>query len=321
MSIPRRHHYLPQFYLAGFTPSGRKDDLLHVLDMRTGRCWKSKPIGVASQLDYYRLDQDAFDPFAFEKGLSRFEGQAAATLKEVLAQRAIPDFEHRLTLINFIASTAIRVPSQRNMLAEAKKQVATMALQLAVSSPERWEALTSRMKAAGQLVGDVSYEEVRDFAMDESRYTIELSQEALIETTFKALDSIIPLLLDRKWSIALAGDGAGDFICCDDPVARHWSISQHPPIVPGFSLRHSFIVMPLDRRTALLGEWEGEEEVFTIGRQGVAELNSLIMHSASRFLFLPSQDIYWLTQDGRIAGEEELMAWYKAHPTGEESGR
>jgi hypothetical protein len=34
---PRRHHFLPQFYLAGFTPSGRRDDELWALSLKDGR--------------------------------------------------------------------------------------------------------------------------------------------------------------------------------------------------------------------------------------------------------------------------------------------
>lgn len=314
MSTPRRHHYLPQFYLAGFTPSGQKDDFLHVLDMETGKAWKSRPAGVAHQSDYYRLDEGAPDPFAFEKGLSQFEGQAAATLKIVLAQQCIPDFDHRVTLMNLIALSAIRVPSQRNMLADAQKRLAKLTSQLMVNTPETWEGLKARANAAGYEVGDIPYGEMRDFILDESRYTIELSREGQIMTMFEALDAIIPLLLDRKWSMAIAGEGAGDFICCDDPVARHWTIDEHPPIVPGFGLKHSFIVVPLDRKTALIGEWEGDEEIFETDQRGVAQINSLIMASAGRFIFFSNEDFRWFTNDGRVAEAGELVEWYKAHP-------
>jgi hypothetical protein len=314
LSTPRRHHYLPQFYLAGFTPSGQKDDFLHVLDKETGKTWKSRPAGVAHQSDYYRLDEGAPDPFAFEKGLSQFEGEAAATLKAVLSQQCIPDFDHRVTLMNLIALSAIRVPSQRNILADAQRRLFQLTTQLMVSTPEAWEALKARAKAAGHEVGNIPYEEMRDFIMDESLYTIELSREGQILTTFKALDAIIPLLLNRKWSIAIAGEGAGNFICCDNPVARHWTIDKHPPIVPGFGLKHSYIVMPLDRKTALIGEWGGEEEVFETDRRGVAQLNSLVLAAADRFVFYPNEDTPWFTNDGRVTEAGALVEWYKARP-------
>ena len=32
VDYPRRHHYIPKFYLAGFNSSGKKNDFLFVLD-------------------------------------------------------------------------------------------------------------------------------------------------------------------------------------------------------------------------------------------------------------------------------------------------
>ncbi|MDB5100890.1 MAG: hypothetical protein JWM80_5311 [Cyanobacteria bacterium RYN_339] len=314
MSEPRRHHYLPQFYLAGFTPRGSKDDHLQVLDLQTGKTWRAKPASVAHQNDYYRLDDGAPDPFALEKGLANFEGQAADALKGVLGEKQIGDFERRVVLVNFIALMALRVPSQRNILADFKKRTSVMLMQTMVSTPEVWERVKARAHADGVNVGDVSYERMRDFAMDTSRYTIELSREALIQTIFGPLDKIIPLLLERRWSIAIAAAGAGAFVCCDTPVARHWTIDDHPPFVPGFGLKHSHIVFPLDRRTALLGTWDGDEEVFEADRVQVATINSHILASADRFVIYSDEDYSWYTKDGRIAGPSELIEWYKSRP-------
>ena len=314
MSMPRRHHYLPHFYLAGFTPQGNKDDMLHVLDMETGKTWKSKPGGVAHQIDYYRLDDGAPDPFALEKNLADFEGQAAEALRGIVADRSIGAFERREVLVNFVALMALRVPSQRNMLADFEKRVAVMMAQNMVSSPEVWADLKASARAEGVDVGDLPYEEMRDFVMDTSRYTIEVGRESLIATTFSALDKLIPLIGQRRWSVAVAGEGAGDFICCDTPVARHWTIDDHPPIVPGFGLEHSYIVFPLDRKVALFGTWDDEETMFEADRARVAQINSHILASADRFAMYPSYDIAWWTKDGRIAGPGELVEWYKSRP-------
>jgi hypothetical protein len=44
----RKHHYVPEFYLAGFTESGTDDGRLHVLDKEQLRQWPSTPKGAIS---------------------------------------------------------------------------------------------------------------------------------------------------------------------------------------------------------------------------------------------------------------------------------
>jgi hypothetical protein len=43
----RKHHFLSQFYLAGFTNLGAKDSLFWVFDQTTVNQWGAKPRNVA----------------------------------------------------------------------------------------------------------------------------------------------------------------------------------------------------------------------------------------------------------------------------------
>ena len=42
---PRKHHYVPQFYLAGFTENDSKDGQLFVLDKEQRKTWAKTPKG------------------------------------------------------------------------------------------------------------------------------------------------------------------------------------------------------------------------------------------------------------------------------------
>ncbi|MCK4348666.1 MAG: DUF4238 domain-containing protein, partial [Thermoplasmatales archaeon] len=55
-STARRHHYLPQAYLAAFTRTGSKDDQFFVLDVHSGRPFSTSPINVAVERDFNRVD-------------------------------------------------------------------------------------------------------------------------------------------------------------------------------------------------------------------------------------------------------------------------
>src|SRR5688500_4204947 len=100
---PRQHHRLPEFYLKGFTPSGRDDDLLWVLDFDRKKRWQSKAAKNARQRDYYRINIEGVDPNVIEKAHQGFEDAAAPVLRQLLESRVRPVGESLDHLIVFVA--------------------------------------------------------------------------------------------------------------------------------------------------------------------------------------------------------------------------
>ena len=84
MTQPRRHHSIPQFYLAGFTSDGTKGGWLYATDISTGKQWKCKSEGVAHSRDYFRVDVPGPDPFVIERFFADIEGQMATALRTVI---------------------------------------------------------------------------------------------------------------------------------------------------------------------------------------------------------------------------------------------
>jgi hypothetical protein len=71
MSNPRKHHYVPRFYLSGFTADSPR---LHVLDKETGKSYASRIDDVGCERDFYIMEvEEEGDPFAVEKFFSTVE--------------------------------------------------------------------------------------------------------------------------------------------------------------------------------------------------------------------------------------------------------
>ncbi len=82
----RRHHYLPRFYLAGFTADGKKDDWLYVFDLESGnpKPRKQRPDKVGFVCDLNRLDWPGLPLDYLEKGpFAKFDGLVAPLVREV----------------------------------------------------------------------------------------------------------------------------------------------------------------------------------------------------------------------------------------------
>jgi hypothetical protein len=111
---PRRHHYVPRCWLAGFTETGDKDGKLWVTNIERRKQWGAVP-GTAGYIrDFYRLeDKAASDPVVAEKGISKIEDEVAPTLRIVDREMRAPDVEELDTLQYFIAVQWVRVPAFR----------------------------------------------------------------------------------------------------------------------------------------------------------------------------------------------------------------
>ena len=66
-AIARSHHYVPAFYLAGFTDTGTRDGFLWVSDRETERTWRSKPDEAGCERDFYRIYLEGLRPDAVER--------------------------------------------------------------------------------------------------------------------------------------------------------------------------------------------------------------------------------------------------------------
>lgn len=55
---PRQHHYVPAFYLAGFTAGGTKDGKLFVIDRKRATTYETTPRNAAKSRDFYAVEQE-----------------------------------------------------------------------------------------------------------------------------------------------------------------------------------------------------------------------------------------------------------------------
>ena len=67
---PRKHHYVPQCWLAGFTETGENDGRLWVTDFSRQRQWPTTPANTGQIRDFYRLSDPAPDPVGVERAFS-----------------------------------------------------------------------------------------------------------------------------------------------------------------------------------------------------------------------------------------------------------
>jgi hypothetical protein len=115
---PWRNHYLNKAYLAGFTPSGKVDDLLFVHDLQLKKSWRDKPKNVGWKKYYHRLEMEGVSAEFVEEYFSTvIEAPSGSVIKQIINRKVLPNGKDFEILMRFVASTAIRVPTVRDDIA------------------------------------------------------------------------------------------------------------------------------------------------------------------------------------------------------------
>jgi hypothetical protein len=303
---PRRHHYVPQFYLAGFTKNNSKKGDLHVLDKERGKTWKSTPRGTAHKWDFHAIDAGPDgDAMAIEKALGRLEGQWSASLASVIASESLPDGDSFGDLMMFLAFMAVRVPRIRDILSDFIDRVSKAEIQLMLATSEGKSHFRRSLADLGHAMSDEEFEQLVQFGRS-GQYDVNFEQTWHVQEMVRMAATLAPLLSLRKWCLWVTANTAPDFICSDSPVAPTWAIPMPGPISPAFGTPNTIVSVPLDRRIAMVSMIEEELPKSQLDREGVAAVNSMTAMYANQ-LYSSEPDFVWTMKDYRVGNASELL--------------
>lgn len=309
MSTPRKHHFVPQFYLAGFTPSGSKDDKLFVLDKTTGRQWRSCPGDAGCQKDFYLIEvDDEGGPVAIEKLLSLAEASGAEAIRFIIDNETVPEGDLSRKLAEFLAIMTIRVPGILDKINEFVGEVCRSLMYLETASQERWGSLVAELKQEGKLMDNSTWEEMRDFVRSND-YDISMSQNFKMTCLLNMLEPAVFLMTKRKWTLLRSPEAGPEFISSDRPLSVHWTDSTGKgPFPPGLGVPGTSVFFPLNKRLALWGRFEGAGPPRDLDGDEVGVFNGFTGLFAQRFLYSTKPDFAVTLGVGKLGGKKELMA-------------
>ena len=310
--MPRKHHFVPVFYLAGFTLKGR-DGRIFVHDRTQKKQWPSTPSGAGYTKDFYAIEGMAnLGPDAVEVRLARMESKCSDALRRIIEAQAIPADADFGELMTFVAMMAARGPRFRAVVADFMDQVSKKELRAALATPELYEQFKATLRAARpdlsaaeqQVLDD--YEGLKAFA-DGDRYNVGTDRTGLVQSFLHGFINLMPELAKRQWAIWSPAEGAPDFVCSDSPVCLTWNDDNYGVWPPGFALRHTTVSIPLNRRLMLVGTFEPLDEKRFLTRDEVAIMNFRTLLYAKQ-AYCAEKDFVWKRVDGQLGGSAEFIA-------------
>jgi hypothetical protein len=285
VTAARRHHFLPQAYLAGFTDTGNKDGRLYVLNVQTGKGFSTAPANVAVKRDFNIIDDDDKPIDALEKAMSQFEGPLSNVLRRIRESSTYPSAEDLNWVLNLVSLVATRNPRRRAMRESFMLQRAKISADLIVSDRGFFKATMRRARDQGHVTGRViGFEEMRAHVLS-ADYTMSVPIASNHVPEFRAQGKALEQLGRRSWSLLLAEPGA-NFICCDHPVSI---IPNKDKTLANLSIdtEDTALLFPLSSRMALHGSLGSDHlpQIVKLSHNNVARANTRIWEGAMRQVY------------------------------------
>lgn len=282
-SVARKHHYVPQAYLGSFTPSGSKEDQFFVMDVESGRSFRTSPANVAAQRDFNRVDIEGHSQDAVENALAPFEGDAIRAIRRVIETRTFPNDSDWNLILNLLALIGVRNPRLRKSFNRSREQSLRIMGDMLASDRNLWDRHVQREKESGEELPNVSFEEFKSF-IERDNYRVEFFPEGNLRTEFNALDKVLPHLGQRTWSVLIAPPDGPEFVCSDHPVTLVWKDGRAGPV--GYALQNTEVFFPLGRQVGFYGVYETPlNPVVHCRPLNVAIMNQRVVNNAERQVY------------------------------------
>jgi hypothetical protein len=285
MNTARRHHYIPQWYLAGFTDTGTADGFITVHDLVEERDFKTKTHGVGIQRDFNRVEMEGLEPDILEKSWSQFEGDASQAVGRIIEAGNLGNMVDLSFLLNLVALLIVRNPKTRTLMNQSKEQILRSMGQMVFGNKDRFERLVKKARADGvDIPEEITFEQMQDFIQRDD-YDIHIHRESSIQLELSLLDDIIRLLHKRRWSLFTPENPDSHFISGDHPVVLSWRDAEvNSPV--GFGLTNTEVTFPINKRYMLVGIFEEDlDSFYKIPDTTVAFANSGRRSQAQRHVY------------------------------------
>jgi hypothetical protein len=295
---PRRHHYVPRCWLAGFTETREHDGRLWVTDFSREKQWASTPENAGHMRDLYRLPAPAPDPVVVERFFADLEGAVAPILKKIDGERRPPDNDELDQLLTFMAYQFVRLPSFRPIVLDIANRIAREAFEKHLRSPEEWVAA---LKDAGMdpTAPGAEYEGAKRF-LDSGEWNIKAETDWYIHRAFTDVDRILARLRERYWYASITNNGR--LIASDNPVILEGEKDQ----MIGFR-NAEFVLYPISRHVFLTGTPSSlrlPPDTFKY----FAHFNTMALLRTTAQVYSHQPDFVWLDANRKAASDWRLFS-------------
>lgn len=289
---PKRQHFLPRFYLNGFT----RDGFVSVFDRERNEIRRQQPINTAVIGHFYTLeDAEGRLRFELEAFLSEHEDKAKPVIDKLVAKKTSLSADERNNLSIFIALAATRTPDMVNSVQALNSEIIKKQTKLLFADVD--QAL-EHMRVR-EIYADKPEDELRLQAesivslAQTNGFAVETDEKWAVQIALNMALTMAPFLAMRHWRAIHRNAEKLSFITSDAPVYLNTTAPRPTSTYGvGFGSPNAFISFPLHQSCTL--------EMF--GNTGTLE------HQEAGCDYLRMANLHFARQSQRfVVGRDEAL--------------
>lgn len=277
MLSPKRHHYLPEFYLKGFT----RDEMLWIFDRKAREYRRQPPRNTAVIGHYYTTATESGEKdYSIETHLAETESEAKPIIEKLEDGQTIST-EERIGLAYFLALLVSRTPKHAREIEEMADAMHKLLAKEMIPSVEAAAGLLRKSGKEQSLTAESMFRFIH-----EERFQMKASRDFTISTMLDHSARFYRCIALMNWWIVHA-DGHSSFITTDSPlgyILDDQQLRSREPVL-GFASEKITKLVPLTCQTALLISGYGAGfGHFSVDRSQVREINLAVAVESDRFV-------------------------------------
>lgn len=291
--LPKRHHYLPQFYLKGFSQDKSRLFLYDkmIKDPKLQFPYRTtENIGLENNL--YLYTNKSMKKETLEEFFSKIENLAKNVIEKLENRIEITPYE-RGHLALFVAFLWFRTPSAKKESLNMQEEMTEKLMRMMFSFPEQKTLVKKFLSERGEVKTEDEIDDLIDFVKnpERSRLKMKFPNGYWIKQMLEMANKIYIYLAHCSWEIRHS-DKRYAFITCDSPVMLIPSEKPHPFYGIGLLTPGVKKIVTLNSRMCLIMH-EPYEELYLNHTPGdkdfVRLINSWQFEEADRFVFSPDK--------------------------------
>src|SRR5574337_673664 len=287
---PRRHHYVPRFYLENFARSKKGGEPSFWVYDRAGKEPREQtPVNTAVKRDFYAFvgPSGTRDAPLESQLFPGFEGWAKPVFEKWIRcpQRGFSRSELEMAIL-YISLQHLRVPRMIKVLQEFQEKFALEWWKWLGRQPEEvdhiWTTMVEPLEDKLWKDKDELREQMQNF---DKYFTLEGNPKYALATSLTLFEAISKELLKLVPKLLLAPGTGAQFITSDSPVNVYVPSESNTALFGvGFGLEEVQVVFPISPLVALHLSRQGEPGVFKADGKTVLEFNRRCVMAADRFI-------------------------------------
>ncbi len=281
-----RHHYIPQFYLKGFSDPNLQNHIWRNSKDNSEQISISiKDACVQSHYYSFTMPDGSRDSDMTENFFQSIEEDAANIIRKI-ELRTVLNQDERAYFSHFIAFQLTRVPAFRNWILETNANLMKRVMKFSASYKESFDIIVKNVCEREGV--EIIPENFRKFCLN-GNCNVEYPEETSLQFVLKLALDVAKIVYNMNWGF-IHSPSSAYFLTSDNPVfLADPSRNSDSPFGIGLIDRNVELTLPLTKEICFIGSWQGNVVGYVNFPHSrfIWEINRRTIISATKYIFSP----------------------------------